>query len=251
MALKHPEGKPSTEFSIGTATFVPMLERAAVLWEAILSELECNPAYAMRVEKARVLREAFGPEDNYVVTIIAEYLSAMKYGHFNAKAVDKAANDGAELLRRIKKLRGEIENFSGALAVSQRSDVGEDVWGDFFFADSLAREATVTLEAMAEHLNHATERLPRTTEGVDKKMRQSPEETFAMHLGQYWAAAGLSTDGGESGSGIDDVLGFVIEETDPKRKSMKSRKKWLAETLMPIAKNAGQSVRDGLANGGF
>jgi hypothetical protein len=251
MALKHPDGKPIVEFSIGTAHFGSLLERGGELWEAILAELECNPAYPMRVEKARVLREAFGPEDNYVATIIAEYLSAMKYGQFNAKAVDKAANDGAELLRRIKKLSGEIENFSGALACSERSDIGEDVWGDFYFADSLAREATVAIEAMVEHMEHAAEWLPRTKSGADKAMRQSPEETFAMHLGQFWASSGLSTDGGESGGGIDDVLGFVIEATDPKRKNMKSRKKWLYGGLMPIAKDAGQAVHNGLANTDF
>lgn len=128
--------------------------------------------------------------------------------------------------------------MAAALTYSETHETGTDAHGAFYLAASLAGEAEAALRSMTEQLGQAAD-TPRTRAGLDRVLRRTPEETFARHLGQFWVAAGLSTDGGEKGGGVDDVLAFVIEATDPQRSPGGSRKSWLYERLMPLAVEAG------------
>lgn len=244
MALGHDPSCASYAFSEDD------LGPAADLWGAALARLESDAANPLARGKARAIREALTCRPgmyhsdifvNDAIYAVAQYLGQVRGAAIRAKEIDSIRKDSASILDGITRLEQSIADLAAALSLSDRSEAGEDAWGDFTLGAACARGARQSIATMLVHVDRAAARSPRTTAGIDAGMRVQPEETLARQLGRLWAARGLSLGGGSSGGGVDDVLAHVIETTDPKRPAKKTRKKWLDQKLMVIARDAGQA----------
>ena len=225
------------DLMISTAYFAPMFPRAKRLWDDLLARLAAGGGGErtdlLRRAKAARLRMAFG-EDNFVITCIAEYLSAMEAGAVHADQVVEV-NKAAERAREAAEtLADDLKRLMAALGYQATNELGSEAYGAIWTAASVADEAVRSLGLVAEQLGHARDWMPaaRGRGGLASALHASPGATLAARLVEYWLWHGLRVDGGEAGDGLDDVLAFVIEATDDRRPPGKSRAKWLYEDLM-------------------
>ena len=214
-------------------------DRAKDLWVAVLAKLDEGGGTPrvdrLRRAKAQRLRAAF-PDGGFVVTLIAEYLSAMDLqggGGGNLSSFRDVIAETRDIARQTVALDKRIRSLAGSLIFSNPNESGDEVKDCLETAAREMTDAVLAVRRSVECLNMAERHAPSQRSGADGligKLQVAPELALALKLARMWHHADLTLGGGQTDDGLDDVLAHVVEATDPERAPTRYSK-WLGNAM--------------------